>query len=128
MQRLIKFRAWDGEKMDRCWKDGRLVIDASTGEAQKIGYGSAPFNISIPHGLTLMQYTGLKDRNGVEIYEGDILSSPSMPISPVEFQRGSFNAVYADGSHDEWEAPLWRYSVEVIGNIYENPELLEANQ
>jgi len=161
MKRLIKFRAWDGEKMDRLWKDGRLVIDASTGEAQKIGYGSTPFNVSIPHGLTLMQYTGLKDRNGVEIYEGDIikfeekvLSDNREPSAPhIETKRND-HYVYADktvgsrvwgheviciddkfGIHDDnltnyfgYKSPIDIERGEVIGNIYENPQLLEATQ
>lgn len=133
MQRLIKFRAWDGEKMDRCWKDGRLVIDASTGEAQKIGYGSTPFNVSIPHGLTLMQYTGLKDKNGVEIYEGDIIQYYTFYYGNKR-ERKEVVEWIDDMQDDSFGEPLsmgYRFygsEIEVIGNIYENHQLLEATQ
>ena len=133
MQRLIKFRAWDGEKMDRLWKDGRLVVDASTGEAQKIGFGSTPFNVSIPHGLTLMQYTGLKDKNGVEIYEGDIIQYYTFYYGNKK-ERKEVVEWIDDMQDDSFGEPLsmgYRFygsEIEVIGNIYENPQLLEANQ
>ena len=131
--REIKFRAWDGEKMDRLWEDGRLVIDASTGEAQKIGYGSTPFNVSIPHGLTLMQYTGLKDKNGVEIYEGDIVQYFTFYYGNKQ-ERKKVVEWIDDMQDDSFGEPLsmgYRFyssEIEVIGNIWENPELLEANQ
>ena len=133
MQRLNKFRAWDGEKMDRLWKDGRLVIDAGTGEAQKIGYGSTPFNVSIPHGLTLMQYTGLKDRNGVEIYEGDIIQYSTFYYGNKRERKDVVEWI-DDMQDDSFGEPLsmgYRFygsEIEVIGNIYENHQLLEANQ
>lgn len=70
----------------------------------------------------VMQYTGLKDRNGVEIYENDMLSflvGGQRYPHLVEFEKGQFIA----------GIPLFvieeKHQAEVIGNIYENPELLK---
>lgn len=78
----------------------------------------------------LMQYTGLKDKNGKEIYEGDILKSESDFVLSVEYFSGRFNVVGFDRKlsdiHD-LHYYIERLSLcEVIGNIYENPELLEV--
>lgn len=77
-----------------------------------------------------MQYTGLKDKNGKEIYEGDILNMTyhgSVYIVKPEIKGviGFENAAFIVG---EDRVPLGRIgrSLEVIGNIYENPELLES--
>ena len=71
----------------------------------------------------IMQYTGLKDMKGKEIYEGDILfESFSEKYFKVVFENGSFRAEV-----DEYSLDLEDYAhiCEVVGNIYENPELME---
>lgn len=104
--RDIKFRAWDKEKkeMINCFdseKSSKVV-------ALYLKYST----------LDLMQYTGLKDKNGKEIYEGDILK----PICPqefqliIEFENGNFWGYYEHVSPENYE---------IIGNIYENHELLK---
>lgn len=72
----------------------------------------------------LMQYTGLKDKNGVEIYEGDIISAPH-DFGPAGFSERKFKVHFSQelGSY-QWNYWLME-SAEVIGNIHENPELLE---
>lgn len=77
--------------------------------------------------VDLMQYTGLKDKNGVEIYEGDILQFHSY-LKTVLFSDGVFGSIPADsfGSYSGF-LPLKSFSsrAQVIGNIHENPELVQ---
>ena len=90
-----------------------------------------PFNV--------MQYTGLKDKNGMEIYEGDILrldrdellknlEPEDVPddtlIQVVAFENGAFTARSRSGRKWGGVSGMYRYG-EIIGNVYETPELLQ---
>lgn len=82
--------------------------------------------------IELMQSTGLKDKNGVEIFEGDIVKTLGADLevtfSTIKFEEGAFCVDYKDlGTEFDFlyfvDSPL-----EVIGNIYENSELLEEQR
>ena len=119
--REIKFRAYH--------KDHKEMVNFDMAKASKDQYQCAHIcNLMAGDDSGfLMQYTGLKDKNGVEIYEGDIIQFsdgyPQNHLKPkvVEFSKGSFSNT---GSFDSGSATT--YDPEVIGNIYENPELLES--
>ena len=117
--RIIKFRAWH-EKLERMIFAG-FSIGVGGGTLWKDESGKSWGD------LELLQYTGLKDKNGKEIYEGDIVRldhwSPKEYI--VEFNRGAFCFKHNkdDASYNDCK---YLEKCEVIGNIHENPELLKS--
>jgi uncharacterized phage protein (TIGR01671 family) len=82
--------------------------------------------------IELMQYTGLKDKNGKEIYEGDILSRKKWGLGGYHEDEERYLVESLDYYLDSGEVDyhfgvhLWNEYCEVIGNIYENPELISA--
>lgn len=109
----IKFRAWDIENERMYNVEGITFSGRGTVILQ---YG--PVIKKHLEDVRLLQYTGLRDKNGKEIYEGDIVKT-SKGFLPVIFSNGSFRT-------DEdtiWAGLVGAQSVEIIGNIYENPEL-----
>ncbi len=116
MSRVIKFRAWTGKRMltiDPLERKGTLS-DLVEDESWKV-----------------MQFTGLTDRNGVEIYESDVVrwlvNTDHSVDAPVGFESGAFYMLDAINQgygkvYNDW----LRGEYTVLGNIYEHPELLEA--
>ena len=124
-----KFRAWD--KKLGGWLDlHSLLIDCN---GRVIGYADdAGNNFRTLDCIELVEYTGLKDKNGKEIYEGDIViaiddgfEEEELYIAIVECDSpdGGFNLRELDGEYIE----IFHNEglLKVIGDIYENPELLE---
>jgi YopX protein len=109
--REIKFRAWNGHKM---YYDDLTVVGPDMGFNALIAKTGKIFN--------LMQYTGLKDQNGKEIYEGDIVRQGTHEISKVFFDNGSFMTFLEEGMWLEMSQNSFEF--EIIGNIWENPKLV----
>ena len=113
--RTLKFRAWDGKKM-------RNVF--FVGDSPKAN--DCSFDDIIVDNLPLMQFTGLKDKQDVEIYEGDVVKGRYC-AETVKMQDGQF---YPFGtSYDCLDGtcePFYPEHCEVIGNIHQNKNLLDA--
>jgi len=137
--REIKFRAWE--------KNLKEIIPV-----HEINFENRMINTNSAwrffNEIELMQYTGLKDKNGKEIYEGDIVSAESygsamarhhgrdviskQKLYGIRFERGSFRLY--DLKENHWVAIIDHHvmskvsELNIVGNIFENPELLEGAQ
>ena len=153
--REVKYRLWCKEREEMIdirkmyFENGELVVVSCVDHDSDFAY----FPEDNDH--VLMQYTGLKDINGMEIYESDILrvwrddeytpnrdsgggivdydcESGFSQIGKVGFEGCSFDystIKTLNGRHEDIYLPIdWLDNYEVIGNIYENPELLEVNK
>ena len=121
IQREIKFRAWNYR--DRCMANDAFRLNSD---------GTAAFQWIMPKSasaanlgdgdIVWLQFTGLKDKNEKEIYEGDRLATESETFEVIFDQRAAaFRFVDVVGNS---KSPLNYEQIEVIGNIYEDPELL----
>ena len=125
--REIKFRAWD-----KAYK--HMINDFNPICHGEMNIFDFSFLARWREGIIPMQYTGLKDKKGKEIYEGDILETGQYTYGPVvviwDVGTCSYDLQTKDGSEQEHlfdtsgKSDLGYVFWEVIGNIYENPELL----
>lgn len=127
--RPIKFRAWDktNKKMryfDTCWLFGEYQSIAWRITEDSKDPDDTDYCLSFDNeDLTeLMQFTGLTDKTKKPIYEGDVVKSFDGIISEIIWNESV--AAFSDTNGDEW-GMIEPSFIEVIGNIYENPELLK---
>ena len=144
MKRIIKFRAWD--KQNNCWYVP--VHEAYKGNLFEllVGFGgdlSAHMMQGLVHEslwpdrFDLMQFTGLTDKNGKDVFEGDLVRTPQNIIGAVKYENQGaafhvnwkdkdvsrympISATFSDG--ETWQCDF----IEVIGNVFELPELLNS--
>jgi uncharacterized phage protein (TIGR01671 family) len=114
--REIKFRAWcPANAVMVCFDPDKLAEDIyQQGHLCRLMRGD--------YGDVLMQYTGLKDKSGVEIYEGDIVRNYTGANHAVLYDDDV--AKFKWSTHDFTQHTA--HGHEVVGNIHENPELLET--
>ena len=136
MKREITVRAW--YKKQNIMLDGTAFhVDAGDGTVCQCFEGGYGCSGSIDRlDCVVMQYIGLKDKNGFYIFEGDIVKTP-VSLSVVEFDNGMFGLNHDYGTDRKSMLGSWgnetnlrtlsdgyNRCIEVIGNIYENPKIL----
>lgn len=137
--REIKFRAWDKQEnvmrsVLNLFANQHVYVDCQCAGKEKLKYHSDKTRHNFSHHISpknyeLMQYTGLLDKNGKEIYEGDIMryrnenSGRVGEPTPIVWRDGRF--WFDDGKTNCFGRPSFSKNFEVIGDIYTTPELLQ---
>ena len=128
---IPKFRAWHKE-LGRMMLIEIMYFFFFDNELEELELNDPVMNdhISVyPNEIVLMQSTGLKDKNGKEIFEGDILKSNKY-ITSVFYEKGAYCVKFRRTTNTTVTMNvisfIEKYKTKIVGNIYENPELLEA--
>lgn len=130
---ILKYRAWN-KKTQSFIDYGDLVLDLRSGKIYAGDIGLVESTIDVTDQIELMQSTGMKDKNGVEIFEGDIVQwgdTPDWEEKPIRVAVVKINPdIQFDSNVGIFEYGRFIYRdterfLTVLGNIYENSELLE---
>ena len=131
---IPKFRAWDKEGTRMILPEYLYSIDLlkeQVTERTKCNYTFSLHSIPLDK-VELMQSTGLKDKNGKEVFVGDIIKCTRGCHHEVYLEKeyggtfvGGMPAIYLKGIREGY---AWTGAEEILGNIYENPELLEVQK
>ena len=125
---IPKFRAYDSGSLCRMYQTDEVMVVNGDIWIHDEDFDAGEWIVN--NDLNLMQSTGLKDLNGVEIFEGDIVRFfDSLYTVFYDIKEGSYRLKPHD---DRWVVDymsnfLSEENFEVVGNIYENPELLEVD-
>lgn len=121
--REIKFRAWDTVSRD-------MSVAFELDSQGLIDFGKSGWPLEhircLPGRFILMQFTGLLDKSGKEICEGDLVRYGDEDVSEIVWAKhvACFQLCHSDGVCAD--SPLPQKECEIIGNIYENPDLLTS--
>ena len=124
-----KFRAWDGAKKEM-FKDTFAITESGQVVVVEQEFVTSPPDYVFVDHLVIMQSTGIKDKNGKEIFEGDIVDYKGRKaIIKWHGPYASFIYRFVDEMQErvsEWEPLFLAYHhFEIIGNVHENKEFLE---
>jgi hypothetical protein len=116
----IKFRVW--VPSINKFRNFLFVLDLNGICLEEIGYGETEVNKE----AIIQQYTGLVDKNKKEIFEGDIIKFNSGLKYFIDFKNGRWIMTFKDGNSKKINENIVKlFQIEIIGNIFENPDLLK---
>lgn len=127
----LKYRAWDSAKKEMFKDTFAITESGQVVVVEQESVASSPDYVFVDH-LVIMQSTGLVDKNGKEVFVGDIIKCTRGCLHEVYIEKeyggtyfGGMPAVYLKELREGY---AWTEHEEIIGNIYENPELLEDKE
>lgn len=128
--RDIKFRAWH-KNIKEMFTVGQITLEKGIWDYQPENRKNIGVCMPYQPSFILMQYTGLKDKNGKEIYEGDILRFSDVDTAIVEWNKEYASFIVKPIQDYYFDSEILGNAIEnnkeeVIGNIYDNPELLNT--
>ena len=119
-----KFRAYDGGSLSRMYQPDEVM--AGNGDIWIIDEDSVAGEWIVNNDIHLMQSTGLKDKNEVEIFEGDVVKCNGL-LGTIESFKAMWICSFMKYNNYQ-KVGFFAQEIEVVGNIYENPELLEDKE
>lgn len=124
---IPKFRAYDGGSLNRMYQPDEVMV--GNGDIWIIDEDSVAGEWIVNNDLNLMQSTGLFDNNNQEIFEGDILKNNKY-ITSVFYENGAYCVKFRRTPNTTVTMNvisfIKKYKTRIVGNIYENKELLDA--